>query len=218
MDKGKSLDIIYWDCPKAFEKIPHETLLRKPSITGEDVKYCWGAGSSKVAQTSAGGDAHAMPGWRKMEHGHALSPAPASIRSQEPTAPGKQHCGCSGDTKTLTEQPPKPLTPQSLSLSVCPPVGQGYGNMSSLTLHSPSHLLEGQYVEQDTKKDHVSPWPHSSHSQPFTSPGPFRTPFNHPCGEEKVSEEQTPIPARSGTCWEREDPLETPHSAVQRAF
>lgn len=56
MDKGKSVDIIYWDCPKAFEKIPHEMLLRKPSITGQDVKYCWGVVSSKVAQTNAGGD------------------------------------------------------------------------------------------------------------------------------------------------------------------
>lgn len=88
-----------------------------------------------------------------------------------------------------------PKVPHSLQsvpgrLSSC---GAGYGNMSSLTLHSPSHLLEGQYVEQDTKKDHASPWPHSSHSQPLISPAPSRTPFNHPRGEEKVPGEQTLI-------------------------
>lgn len=136
---------------------------------------------------------NAMPGWRKMEHGRAPSPAPASIRSQEPTAPGRQHCGCSGHVKTPTKQTPKSLTPHSLSQAVCPLVGQGYGNTSSPTLHSPSHLLEGQYVEHNTKMDHVSPWPCSSHSQPLISPGPFKTSFNHPCGEEKVPGEQTPI-------------------------
>lgn len=86
-------------------------------------------------------------------------------------------------------------SPQSPSLlTVCPrlfvPIGEECGNVSSLTLHSPSHLLEGQSVEQDTK---CQPWPHSSYSQPLISPGPFGTSFNHPCGEEKVPGEQTPI-------------------------
>lgn len=103
--------------------------------------------------------------------------------------------GNTGDAQGTAK--PSQSSPQSPSLlPVCPRLvfsscGAGYGNMSSLTLHSPSHLLEGQYVEQDTKKDHASPWPHPSHSQPLISP--FRTPFNHPRGEEKVPGEQTLI-------------------------
>lgn len=90
---------------------------------------------------------NAMPGWRKTEHGHAPSPDPASIRSQESTAPERQHCGCSGHTKAA------PKVPHS-SLFVLP---WGRRSMSSLTLHSPSHLLEGQYMEQGTKMGPCQP-------------------------------------------------------------
>lgn len=35
MDKGKSVDIIYRDCPEAFDKTPHETLLGNPASLGK---------------------------------------------------------------------------------------------------------------------------------------------------------------------------------------
>lgn len=50
MDKGNAVDIIYGDCPKAFDKIPHEMLLRNLGITGRDAKCCRGAGQSEVPQ------------------------------------------------------------------------------------------------------------------------------------------------------------------------
>lgn len=49
-DKGNAVDIIYRDCPKAFDKIPHEMLLRNPSITGQDAKRSQGAGQKEGPQ------------------------------------------------------------------------------------------------------------------------------------------------------------------------
>lgn len=47
MDEGKAGDIICWDCPKACDKLPHETLLRQPGSTGQDVEHCQEQGAAK---------------------------------------------------------------------------------------------------------------------------------------------------------------------------
>lgn len=103
-------------------------------------------------------------------------------------------------SQSVPEQPPKSLTPHSLSQAVCPPMGQGYGNMSSLTLHSPSHLLEGQYVEQDTKKGSCQPLASLFTLTAIDLPRSFQDYFQPSMWKGATPGEKTPILARSGTC------------------
>lgn len=71
MDKGNAVDIIYWDCPKAFDKIPHEMLLKDPGITGQDAKCCRGAGQKEGPQNG-----QVTPIWREVRKTLILTQLP----------------------------------------------------------------------------------------------------------------------------------------------